>query len=45
LTKPSFGFPQSMEPMFPAIINGGTNVNGVYAPPLGFVMAKGDKPY
>ena len=45
LTKPTFGFPQSMQPMFPAIHNGGTTVNGVYAPPSGFVMEKGDKPY
>ena len=34
-----------MQPMFPAIHNGGTTVNGVYAPPSGFVMEKGDKPY
>ena len=45
LTKPTFGFPQNMQPMFPAIHNGGTTVNGVYAPPSGFVMEKGDKPY
>ena len=45
LTKPTFGFPQSMQPMFPAIHNGGTMVNGVQMPPSGFVMEKGDKPY
>lgn len=45
LTKPTFGFPQNMQPMFPAIHNGGTSVNGVHAPPSGFVMEKGDKPY
>jgi hypothetical protein len=45
LTQPRFGFPQSMLPMGPAIINGGTSVNGVSAPPSGFVMEKGDKPY
>ena len=45
LTKPTFGFPQSMQPMFPAIHNGGTTVNGVQMPPSGFVMEKGDKPY
>jgi aryl-alcohol dehydrogenase-like predicted oxidoreductase len=45
LTKPTFGFPQNMQPMFPAIHHGGTTVNGVYAPPSGFVMEKGDKPY
>jgi len=45
LTKPVFGFPQRMQPMFPAIHNGGTTVNGVYAPASGFVMEPGDKPY
>jgi aryl-alcohol dehydrogenase-like predicted oxidoreductase len=45
LTKPAFGFPQNMQPIFPAIHNGGTSVNGVHMPPSGFVMEKGDKPY
>lgn len=45
LTKPTFGFPQNMQPMFPSIHNGGTTVNGVQAPASGFVMEKGDKPY
>ena len=45
LTKPTFGFPQSMQPVFPAILNGGTSVNGVQMPPSGFVMQPGDKPY
>jgi aryl-alcohol dehydrogenase-like predicted oxidoreductase len=45
LTKPTLGFPQNMQPWFPGIHNGGTSVNGVYAPPSGFVMEKGDKPY
>jgi len=45
LTKPTFGFPQSMAPYFPAIHNGGTRVNGVYAPPSSFVIGEGDKPY
>jgi aryl-alcohol dehydrogenase-like predicted oxidoreductase len=45
LTKPTFGFPQSMQPIFPSIHHGGTSVNGVYAPPSGFVMEKGDQPY
>jgi aryl-alcohol dehydrogenase-like predicted oxidoreductase len=44
-TKPAFGFPQNMQPIFPAIHNGGTSVNGMYAPPSSFVMEKGDKPY
>jgi len=45
LTKPTFGFPQSMQPMFPSITNGGTNINGTYAPPSPFVMEKGGTPY
>ncbi len=45
LTRPTFGFPQSMQPHFPSIHNGGTTVNGVYAPPSNFVMPKGEKPY
>jgi aryl-alcohol dehydrogenase-like predicted oxidoreductase len=45
LTKPTHGFPQNMQPMFPAIHNGGTTVNGVHAPPSGFGIEKGDKPY
>lgn len=45
LTKPTFGFPQSMQPMFPMIHNGGTTVNGVSAPTSPFVIEKGDKPY
>jgi aryl-alcohol dehydrogenase-like predicted oxidoreductase len=45
LTKPALGFPQSMQPLFPSIQNGGTTVNGVYGATSGFVMEKGDKPY
>jgi aryl-alcohol dehydrogenase-like predicted oxidoreductase len=45
LTRPTFGFPQSMQPMFPSIHNGGTTVNGVYGPPSGFVMEKGETPH
>jgi diketogulonate reductase-like aldo/keto reductase len=45
LTAPTFGFPQNMAPMFPAIHNGGATVNGVQGPPSPFVMQKGDKPY
>jgi aryl-alcohol dehydrogenase-like predicted oxidoreductase len=45
LTKPTLGFPQSMQPMFPAIHNGGTTVNGVYAATTGFGIEKGDQPY
>jgi aryl-alcohol dehydrogenase-like predicted oxidoreductase len=45
LTKPALGFPQNMQPWFPAIHNGGTTVNGVHAPPSPFGVQKGDKPY
>jgi aryl-alcohol dehydrogenase-like predicted oxidoreductase len=45
LTKPTFGFPQSMAPLFPAIHNGGTMVNGIQAPPSPFTISKGEKPY
>ena len=45
LTKPTFGFPQSMQPMFPAIHNGGTTVNGVQAPLSPFGLQKNDTPY
>ncbi|MCY1019307.1 aldo/keto reductase [Pyxidicoccus sp. MSG2] len=45
LTRPTFGFPQNMQPMFPAIHNGGTTVNGVFAPPSDFGVVKGEKPY
>jgi len=45
LTKPTFGFPQSMEPLFPAIHNGGTMVNGVQVPPSPFILNNGEKPY
>ena len=45
LTKPTFGFPQSMQPHFPGIHNGGTTVNGVHSAPSGFVMQPGENPY
>jgi aryl-alcohol dehydrogenase-like predicted oxidoreductase len=45
LTKPTFGFPQNMQPLFPSIHNGGTTVNGVYAPATGFGVEKGDQLY
>ena len=45
LTKPTLGFPQNMQPWFPALHNGGTSVNGVYAPPSSFGVEQGDKPY
>jgi aryl-alcohol dehydrogenase-like predicted oxidoreductase len=45
LTKPKLGFPQSMQPWFPAIHNGGTTVNGVSAELSPFGVQKGDKVY
>jgi aryl-alcohol dehydrogenase-like predicted oxidoreductase len=45
LTKPAFGFPQSMQPWFPSIHNGGTTVNGVASEISPFVIGKGEKPY
>jgi aryl-alcohol dehydrogenase-like predicted oxidoreductase len=45
LTKPTFGFPQNIQPWFAAIHNGGTSVNGVYAPSSPFAVEKGDKIY
>jgi aryl-alcohol dehydrogenase-like predicted oxidoreductase len=45
LTPPAFGFPQSMQPLFPSIHNGGTTVNGVYAEPTSFGIQRGDTPY
>jgi aryl-alcohol dehydrogenase-like predicted oxidoreductase len=44
-TKPALGFPANMQPMFPAIHNGGTTVNGIHAEPSPFVIQPGDKPY
>jgi aryl-alcohol dehydrogenase-like predicted oxidoreductase len=43
LTKPTLGFPQNMQPMFPSIHNGGTTVNGVHAPASGFGIERGDQ--
>jgi aryl-alcohol dehydrogenase-like predicted oxidoreductase len=45
LTKPMFSFPQSMQPWFAAVKNGGTSVNGVSAPPSFPRVEKGDKIY
>ena len=45
LTKPTFGFPQSMAPIFPALHNAGTSVNGVAAELLPFGPGKNDKIY
>ena len=45
MTQPKLGFPQTMLPMAPSILNGGVSVNGVSTPPSGFILQKGDKPY
>ena len=45
LTKPTFGFPQSIQPWFSALHNGGTSVNGTYAQTSPFAVEKGDKIY
>jgi aryl-alcohol dehydrogenase-like predicted oxidoreductase len=45
ITRPAFGFPQNMQPIFPAIHNGGTRVNGVHAEPSAFGVVAGDTPY
>ena len=45
LTKPTLGFPQRMQPLFPSLHNGGTTVNGVYAPASPFGLVPGDQPY
>jgi diketogulonate reductase-like aldo/keto reductase len=44
-TKPVLGFPATMQPLFPALHNGGTRVNGVDAELLPFGVQKGEKPY
>jgi aryl-alcohol dehydrogenase-like predicted oxidoreductase len=45
ITRPAFGFPQNMQPIFPAIHNGGTTVNGVHAEPSDFGVIAGETPY
>jgi aryl-alcohol dehydrogenase-like predicted oxidoreductase len=45
ITAPTLGFPQTMLPMAPGIINGGTTINGVSAPVSEYVMPEGKKPY
>ncbi|MBM7114458.1 aldo/keto reductase [Archangium primigenium] len=45
LTKPTLGFPQSMQPLFPALHNGGTTVNGISAPAFSLGFQKGDAPH
>ena len=43
LTKPTLGFPQKIQRIFPALHNGGTTINGSYAPPMN--GKPGEKPY
>jgi aryl-alcohol dehydrogenase-like predicted oxidoreductase len=45
MTAPVLGFPQSMQPIFPSIHNGGTMVNGVQAPMSRWGLGPGEKPY
>jgi aryl-alcohol dehydrogenase-like predicted oxidoreductase len=45
LTRPTFGFPQNMQALFPALHNGGTMVNGVQVEASEFVLGKDDKPF
>ncbi|MEO8879731.1 MAG: hypothetical protein ABI446_04995 [Gemmatimonadaceae bacterium] len=45
LSKPTVGFPQSMEPWFPSIHHGDATVNGVRAEPSPFSVEKGDEVY
>ena len=45
ITEPTLGFPQGMLPMAPALVNGGTTINGVSAPVSEFVLPEGAKPY
>jgi hypothetical protein len=45
LTQPKMGFPQNMMPIFPALHNAGTSVNGVYGEPSPFAVMPGDKQY
>jgi aryl-alcohol dehydrogenase-like predicted oxidoreductase len=45
LTQPKFGFPQSMEPIFPSIHFGGSTVNGISAPISPFVIGQGEAPH
>jgi len=45
LTKPALGFPQNMQPIFPAIHNGGTMINGIQMPATSFGIQPNEKPY
>ncbi|HTV80565.1 MAG TPA: aldo/keto reductase [Steroidobacteraceae bacterium] len=45
LTRPTFGFPQSMAPWFPSLHFGGSTVNGITAPVSPFGVQQGDTVY
>jgi aryl-alcohol dehydrogenase-like predicted oxidoreductase len=45
LTEPTLGFPHNMLGRAPGMINGGTTINGVSAPPSEYVMAEGGQPH
>ena len=44
LTKPTLPFPQSMQPLFPSIHNGGTTINGVAGGPSRIIQS-GETPF
>jgi hypothetical protein len=43
LTKPTLGSLRRSQPLFAALHNGGTTINGSYAPPMN--IPTGEKPY
>jgi aryl-alcohol dehydrogenase-like predicted oxidoreductase len=45
LTNPTLVFPHNMLETAPAIIHGGTSINGVYGPTSEYVMPEGGQPY
>ena len=45
LTKPTFGFPQSVLTTAHSVINNGTTVNDVSAPISEYVIPEGVQPY
>jgi aryl-alcohol dehydrogenase-like predicted oxidoreductase len=45
LTRPTFGFPQNMQPICPSIHHVGATVNGISAPTSPFVIGAGETPY
>jgi hypothetical protein len=45
VTEPTFGFPHGILTTAPSITNGGTTINGVYAPISEYAMPEGSQPY